>query len=79
AVRVFFVWSLPYETHIWKWGTRRVLKVIFTLKDDLKFHRLALPKLSLDKVRMPYFSPVFRGFFGKFSQKIRIFDTSTPH
>ena len=78
AVRVFFVWSLPYETHIWKWGTRRVLKVIFTLKDDLKFYRLALPKLGLDKVRIPYSSPVFRGFFGKFSQKIRIFYTSTP-
>ena len=78
AVRVFFVWSLPYETHIWKWGTRRVLKVIFTLKDDLKFYRLALPKLGLDKARIPYSSPVFRGFFGKFSQKIRIFDTSTP-
>ena len=63
TVRVFFVWSLPYETHIWKWGARRVLKVIFTLKDDLEFYRLALPKLSLDKVGIPYSSPVFRGFF----------------
>jgi hypothetical protein len=78
AVRVFFVWSLPYETHIWKWGARRVLKVIFTLKDDLKFHRLALPKLGLDKVRIPYSSPIFRGFFRKFSQKMQIFDASTP-
>lgn len=22
AIHVFFVWSLPYETHIGKWGTR---------------------------------------------------------
>ena len=78
AVRVFFVWSLPYETHIWKWGTRRMLKVIFTLKDDLKFHRLALPNLISGKVRIPYSSPIFRGFFRKFSQKMQIFDASTP-
>ena len=69
AVRVFFVWSLPYKTHIWKWGTRTVLKVIFTLKLKSDFCRLALPKLSAGKVRVPYSSPVFRGFFRKFFPK----------